>query len=82
LKIGFGLFDHLEWPEKKDYDTMLKEKFEIVKLADKLGCFDTFSVLRGISQGFLQTHHRAFSFLLFLRLHQESDLVHWSMCCH
>jgi len=42
LKIGFGLFDHLEWPEKKDYDTMLKEKFEIVKLADKLGCFDTF----------------------------------------
>ena len=42
MRIGFGLFDQLEWPEKKDYRTMLNEKFEVVALVDKLECFDTF----------------------------------------
>ncbi|MEM3638178.1 MAG: LLM class flavin-dependent oxidoreductase [Conexivisphaerales archaeon] len=41
-KIKFGLFDQLELPAEQDYETMLRQKFEIVRLADRLGCFDTF----------------------------------------
>ncbi|MDG6935129.1 MAG: LLM class flavin-dependent oxidoreductase [Nitrososphaerota archaeon] len=42
INVGFGLFDQLELPEGKDYRTLLKEKLEVVRIADRLGCFDTF----------------------------------------
>ncbi len=42
VAINFGIFDEMEWPEEKTFEQLIEDKVDLVRRAEKIGCFDTF----------------------------------------